>query len=151
MILNKAQLNLHWNLWKQVKAIRLRGRETWTQLEEDRERHAIYREALDFEISLTQVNNDHFDKILAAFKAIIEPGNLNAQIHALNGQRKRLLYRIRQLCPDRSYLAGIVRKMNQEGNLGSELVDDLSPADLKKVLIALRKHEARQPAEPQPF
>jgi hypothetical protein len=44
--------------------------------------------------------------------AIVEPGNLNAQLHALNGQRKRLMFGIRRLAQsmgaDEFYVQGIV-------------------------------------------
>jgi hypothetical protein len=74
----------------------MNGRETWTKHEEDQRRHELYLQALGEEKSLTELDNDDFDKVKAAMLAIVEPGNLNAQLHALNGQRKRLLFGIRR-------------------------------------------------------
>ncbi len=150
MSLSKAQLGLHWRLWARVKAVQMPGRETWTKHEEDQRRHAIYTQALGEEKSLTEFDNDDFDKVKAAMLAIVEPGNLNAQLHALNGQRKRLLFGIRKLAEElspyrdwRRYAAGIVKTMNAEGKLGSDDLDELHPRELTKVMVALRKHEAR--------
>ncbi len=146
-LLSPRQKSLHWALWKKALQILMPGRETWTKLEESEQRHSIYIEALGADKSLTEFDNDDFDKVKAAFLAIIEPGDLNAQLHAINGQRKRLLYGIRKLArsieADEFYVAGIVRTMNAEGKLGSSDLDELRPAELTKVMIALRQHERR--------
>jgi hypothetical protein len=147
MKLSTAQQHLHWALWKRVKAKLMPGRETWTKHEETERRHALYVQALGDEKSLTAFDNDDFDKVKAAMLAIVEPTNLNAQLHALNGQRKRLLFGIRRLVKsmgaDELYVAGIVRTMNAEGKLGSEDLEQLHPRELTKVMIALRQHEKR--------
>lgn len=147
MKLSPAQQKLHWALWKRACAKLMPGRVTWTKAEENERRHALYLQALGEEKSLTEMDNDDFDKVKAALLAIVEPGNLNAQLHALNGQRARLLHGIRKLArsmgADEFYVAGIVRTMNAEGKLGSSELEELAPADLTKVMIALRKHEQR--------
>ena len=147
MRLTQSQLGLHWRLWKSVKAKLMPGRETWTKHEEDQQRHALYVQALGQEKSLTEFDNDDFDKVKAAMLAVIEPGNLNAQLQALNGQRKRLLFGIRGLAKsmgvDEFYVAGIVRTMNSEGKLGGDALEQLHPRELTKVMIALRQHERR--------
>lgn len=155
MKLSKAQIGLHWRLWARVKAIQMPGRETWTKHEEDQRRREIYTQALGDEKSLTEFDNDDFDKVKAAMLAIVEPGNLNAQLHALNGQRKRLLFGIRNLAQSMgagpAYVAGIVERMNAEGKLGSADLEELHPRELTKVMVALRKHEHRGViAEPEP-
>jgi hypothetical protein len=147
MKLSKQQQHLHWALWKKVKVKLMPGRATWTKAEENERRHALYIEATGADLSLTEMNNEQFDLVLGAMHAVIEPGDLNAQLRALNGKRKRLLFGIRKLARsmggDDFYVAGIVRTMNSEGKLGSNDLEELSPADLTKVMIALRKHEAR--------
>jgi hypothetical protein len=156
MKLNKAQQAMHWSLWKRVKAILMPGRETWTKDEEDQRRHALYIQALGFEKSLTEFTNDDLDKVKAAMLAIVEPGNLNAQLRQLNQKRARLLFGIRKLArsmgADDFYIAGILRTMNSEGKLGSSILEELAPHDLEKVMIALRQHERRGMIhEPEPF
>jgi hypothetical protein len=41
------------------------GRETWTKHEEDQRRHELYTQALGEEKSLTEFDNDDFDKVKA--------------------------------------------------------------------------------------
>lgn len=156
MSLSRAQLGMHWRLWARVKAALTPGRETWTKHEEDQNRHALYVQALGEEKSLTEFDNDDLDKVKAAMLAIVEPGNLKAQLEAINGQRKRLLFGIRRLA-SREYIAGIVRTMNAEGKLGSSELEQLHPRELTKVMVALKKHEVRAGradggtiAEPEP-
>jgi thymidylate synthase len=119
MKLSRSQIGLHWRLWARVKASLMNGRETWTKHEEDQRRHELYTQALGEEKSLTELDNDDFDKVKAAMLAIVEPGNLNAQLHALNGQRKRLLFGIRRLAKsmggDEHYVAGIVENDERRG------------------------------------
>lgn len=153
MKLSVSQQRLHWALWKRAKAKLMPGRETWTKHEENEHRHAIYIQALGDDKSLTEMDNEDFDLVLGALRAIIDPSNLNAQLHALNGQRKRLMFGIRKLARSLGvddgksgsdfYVAGIVRTMNAEGTLGGSDLEELHPKDLTKVMIALRKHEAR--------
>lgn len=147
MRLSTAQQHLHWALWKRAKAKLMPGRETWTKHEENERRHALYIQALGDDKSLTEMDNEDFDLVLGALRAIIDPSDLNAQLHALNGQRKRLMFGIgkltRSMGADEFYVAGIVRTMNAEGKLGGSDLEELHPKDLTKVMIALRKHEAR--------
>jgi hypothetical protein len=150
MNLTTRQQHLHWALWKRAKAILMPGRETWTKHEENERRHEIYTQALGRDKSLTEMDNEDFDLVLGALKAIVNPGDLNAQLHALNGQRHRLLFgtrrAAREMGVDEFYVAGIVRTMNAAGKLGSSVLEDLHPRELVKVLIALRKHEQRTEA-----
>ncbi len=155
-MISRAQKALHWALWKKALPRFLPGRETWTKHEENERRHSLYIEALGEDKSINDFDNDDFDHVKAALLAIVDPTDLNAQLAALNGQRKRLLYGIHRLArsmgADEFYVTGIVRTMNREGKLGSSDVQELGPAELVKVLIALRQHERRGVVhEPQPF
>ena len=174
MKLSKAQQALHWALWKRVKAKLMPGRETWTKHEETERRHALYIEALGGERSLTEMDNDDFDKVKAAMLAIVEPGNLNAQLHALSGQRKRLLFGIRKLAKsmgaDEFYVQAIIDRMDarrgekagddqddwererERAEKPQRKIEELHPAELTRVMIALREHEKRGAVhEAQPF
>lgn len=165
MKLSKPQQHLHWALWKQAKAKLMPGRETWTKHEKNEARHAVYIQALGEDKSLTEMDNDDFDKVKGALLAIIEPGNLNAQLHAQAGQRKRLLYGIGRLAAsmgvDEAYVQGIIDRMDarrgaparadaddwererERSGRPQRALTDLSPRDLAKVMIALREHERR--------
>jgi hypothetical protein len=152
MKLSKSQQAMHWSLWKRVKAKLMPGRSTWTKHEEDQRRHELYVQALGEEKSLTQFTNDDLDQVKAAMLAIVEPGNLKAQLAAINGQRTRLLFGIRRLAPA-DYVDGLVARMNRESKLGGSDLEALHPPELAKVLIALKMHERRgviaEPANPQ--
>jgi hypothetical protein len=168
MKLSPRQQALHWALWKRVKAKEMPGRETWTKHEENERRHALYVQALGEEKSLTEFDNDDFDKVKAAMLAIVEPGNLNAQLHALQGQRKRLMFGIRKLTKsmgaDEFYVQGIIDRMDarrgeksrddddeidawererERGERPQRKLEELHPRELTKVMIALRLHEKR--------
>src|SRR5881392_849262 len=76
MRLSKRQQALHWRLLKDAMPLLMQGRETWTKAEEDAQRKALYNRALGEEKSLTKMDDDDFDLVLGALKAILEPDNL---------------------------------------------------------------------------
>lgn len=121
----------YWNEWKAVRAVK-----------PDLDRHAFHVEVFGEDKSHVDFTNDDFDAFLAACKAITEPGNLQAQLDALNGRKKRLLFGItRAASPD--YVAGIVARMRSEGKLKASRLDMLDPDDLEKVRIAITQGERR--------
>jgi len=145
--MNQRQNALYWREWSAAKRALMPGREPFTKAEEEARRHELHVQALGDDKSHLDFNNDDFDHVLAAFRALSRPGDLNAQLHAIGGQRKRLLFVIRSLAKsigvgDR-YVAAIVERMNAEGKLGSSDLDQLHPRKLTKVMIALRQHEKR--------
>jgi hypothetical protein len=140
-MLTRNQNALYWREWSAVR-----------KASPASDRHELHVQALGEEKSHVDFTNDDFDKVLAAFRAVSQPGNLNAQLHALNGQSKRLLFGILRLARELAggnslsgadYIAGIVRTMNVEGKLGSDDLEQLHPRELTKVMVALRKHEKR--------
>jgi hypothetical protein len=147
---SKGQQALHWPLWKQATAKLKPGRETWTKHEETERRHKIYITALGEDKSLTEMDNDDFDKVKAGLLAIVEPGNLNAEVQAGNGQRKRLLFGPPQACLGRLHRQH--RPHHEHGRKARQLrpgTAALARAD--EVMIALKKHEKRGVAfEPEP-
>jgi hypothetical protein len=147
-MLTRAQNALYWREWSAVKRVLMPGRSTWTKHEESERRHALHIQALGDDKSHVDFNNEDFDHVLGALRAISRPDDLNAQLHALNGQRARLLHGIRKLADEaspyaREYINGIVERMNAEGKLGSSILEDLHPRELVKVMVALKKHERR--------
>lgn len=147
MSLTPRQLAHHWQLWSRAKAVLMPGRSTWTKYEENELRHTLYREALGADKSLTEFTNADFDKVKAAMLAIIEPGDLSAQLRQLSQERNRLLYGIRRMVRElgagEAYVQAIIERMNAEGDLGGNDLEELAPADLRKVMVALRQHERR--------
>lgn len=138
----------YWNEWKAVKAVK-----------PDLERHAFHVEIFGEDKSHVDFTNDDFDAFLAACKAITEPGNLQAQLDALNGRKKRLRFGIlaaaAALGVGLDYVDGIVRQMNERGALASSKLDELDADDLLRVRIALSKAKSRglvmAAAEKDPF
>ena len=51
---------------------------------------------------------------------------------------------MRELDLPESYVEAIVRRMNSNGQLSGSRLDLLKATDLRKVMVALRKHQARQ-------
>lgn len=142
MSLSRAQNALYWREWSAAKRALMPGRSTFTKAEEEQRRHELHIKALGDDKSHVDFDNDDFDHVLAAFRALSRPGDLNAQHHALNGQRKRLLFGIRRAAAP-SYIDAVVERMNAEGKLGSSELQELHPRELTKVMIALRQHERR--------
>lgn len=55
----------------------------------DIQRHELHRRALGYGKSSKDFTNAEFDKVLAALRAISEPGNLDAQLNAIDQPEKR--------------------------------------------------------------
>ena len=149
-MLSKAQNSLYWREWSAAKRALMPGRSTWTKHEEETRRHEIHIRALGADKSHLDFTNADFDKVLAELRAISRPADLNAQLRQLNQQHYRLLFGIRKLASElhgagwRRYVAGIIDHMNADGALQGSDLDQLAPADLEKIMIALRKDQARQ-------
>ena len=130
--MNRGQEGLYWRQWSAVH-----------KAKPDLDRHAFHVEIFGADKSHLAFTNDDFDKFLAACKAITEPGNLQAQLDALNGRKKRLKYGIvRQavrMGVSLEYVGGIARAMN----LRSADLDVLDADELEKVRIALSKQDRR--------
>jgi hypothetical protein len=134
-------------LWKRAIAVLMPGRETWTKHEEDQRRHALTLDTLGEEKSWSDLSNSDVDKLKGALIAIIEPGDLNAQLRQLNQGRARVLNGIsrlkREIDVDDAYVQAIIERMNAEAKLGTSDIDDLDADELRKVIVALREHKRR--------
>jgi hypothetical protein len=81
--MNEAQYRLYWREWKQVKTWLLQHGRTAAQAEE--QRRALTEKALGYPKSMSNWGswkNAEFDKVLGAFRAVYDGGNLGAQLHA---------------------------------------------------------------------
>lgn len=152
--MTKNQNALYWREWSAVR-----------KASPASDRHDLHIQALGDDKSHVDFDNDDFDKVLAAFRAISQPGNLNAQLHALNGQRKRLMFGIRKLARSmdagEAYVQGIIDRMDarrgekpgddqdawererERDERPRRKLEELHPRELTKVMVALRKHEKR--------
>ncbi|HYE32524.1 MAG TPA: hypothetical protein VEH27_13925 [Methylomirabilota bacterium] len=79
------QQALYWREWAKVRAI-----------DPAMDRHALHTQALGKAKSSKAFTNADLDKVLAAFRAVSEPHNLNAQVRQLEQPKKRQLYAIRE-------------------------------------------------------
>ena len=82
------QTALYWREWQAAK---IAGHL------DDEDRHHLTREALGEDKSSKDFTNEDFDKVLAAFRRISRPTDLNAQLHALKQPRSRLDHGIDQI------------------------------------------------------
>lgn len=81
-----AQQKLYWREWLAAKrAARL----------EEADRHALHEQTLGTPKSSKDLTNQDLDKILATFRALSHPGDLNSQLRQQNQPRTRLLFAIR--------------------------------------------------------
>jgi len=136
------------SLWAQAKLVLMRGRETWTKNEEDQRRHEITKQILGREKSWAHLNRrSDVDLLKAGLLAIIRPGDLDTQLRMVRSDRKRVMWRLRQLqgelAVDDNYVQGVIDRMNAEGKLGSSDLELLETDDLRKVVIALQEHKRR--------
>jgi hypothetical protein len=146
-MITPRQNAFYWSLWRQAKAVLMHGRETWTQDEENKRRHEMHVRAIRQDKSHYDLTNREFDKVVAALRAIINPDDLKAQLHQDNMNVTRMRWGLRKVMRElgvtESYVAGIVKRMNENGELGSNRLDMLNVGDLRKVMIALREHQRR--------
>lgn len=136
--MNAAQSMLYFREWGRVRDVqKAKGLPCG-----DVERHKLHLKALGVMKSSKDFTNADLDKVLAAMRAITEPGNLNAQLRALDQPELRLLDAqkaclallvdlgigegesdtIRADWLRQSYLDGIVKRISGKLNF-SELTD----------------------------
>jgi hypothetical protein len=64
------------------------------------DRHGLHVKALGVDKSHLDFTNEDLDQVLAEFRAISQPDNLDAQLRQQEQPRCRLLYSIRRLAPE---------------------------------------------------
>lgn len=146
-MLTPKQRWFYFGLWREAKKILMNGRETWTKYEENLRRHELTVRALGRDKSSNDFTQRDFDKIIAELKAIVNPDDLNGQLRQQDMHTRRMQFGLRKLMRElgvgNAYVDAIVHQMNDHGELGSNRLDALDVDELRKVMIALRKHQQR--------
>ena len=118
--MTEAQTRLYWREWALARDwFRAHGR---SPSQADEQRYVLHHRALGRGCSSKDLKNAELDKVLAAFRAIHDGANLNAQLAAEDQpamRRQALLANVRDLatrCVDRSgkekaYLDGLSNKV----------------------------------------
>lgn len=136
-----AQTAMYFSLWGRVRDFyRAKGVDP---KQCDAKRHELHRKALGADKSSTDFTNADLDKVKAVFLAIVEPGNLVAQLNQLDQAGKRhsdLMERARELASrcvskpglEGNYLDGMARKIF--GPAQYHLLDEKQLAQLCGIL-----------------
>lgn len=114
----------YWQLWQ--KACAVNG---WDRSDEEM-RHSIHVSALDYDKSHLDFDNREFDRIINALKLCINPDDLTAVMFfgdELQGEKKRLLWRIRHTAPE-PYIKAISSDV-----FGTIYFEDLDVSQLEKL------------------
>jgi len=127
--MTKAQTRLYWREWSKVR-----------KAEPKTDRHELHIRALGLDRSHKEFTNGDLDKVLAEFRVVSEPWNLNAQMRQLNQPRKRLMWSIRQRA-DQPYWEKIMRDRFKKGRL--EDLTDQELEQLRNTLAARGKKKCR--------
>ena len=126
----------------------------------DVQRHALHKKALGATKSSKDFTNGDLDKVLAALRAIIDPGDLRAQLHALDQPEVRNL-EARKACFDllvdlgvgvghdsiraeflrKSYLDGIVKRITKGAHVDFQTLSD---REANAILHTLRMRQIAQ-------
>jgi hypothetical protein len=84
--MTKAQTQLYFREWASVR-----------KAKPDADRHALHIAALGVDKSSKAFSNSDFDRVLGVFRAISQPGNLNAQLRQSEQVRHRLEHRLSEI------------------------------------------------------
>lgn len=125
--INAKQLSFYRVLWSQANRL-IVARTGMSAKDAEAERHAIHVRALGFDKSSTELTNADFDKVKAAFLAIIKPGDMEAQIaQAAMPQTRRLVtlrHYLAAIGRPEEYAEAIARRMNKKGRIGQPWKED---------------------------
>ncbi|MBV9657187.1 MAG: hypothetical protein JO295_03660 [Verrucomicrobia bacterium] len=159
--LSDAQNALYWREWNAAKVALIATGQLPAigAATHNAARHQIHRDALDGrDVSHADFSNEDFDKVLAAFRAISAPTDLDAQLRAQGQPLLRANYQARALAARltgaghgsaavTSYLDGVVRQMRLDGRLAGDApaaFGHLNDVDeVKKVVVALELQTRR--------
>ncbi len=111
--MSPKQTSLYWREWAAVRRVC-----------PEADRHELHARALGLDKSSKEFTNADFDKVLAEFRAISEPDNLEGQLRQISQPVRRLIWRIRKLAPE-SYWRAIARD-----KFGTETLAELSEGQL---------------------
>jgi len=147
--MNAAQRLMLFKLWNEFwKGCRRQG---VAAKENDQRRREATREALGCDRGWNENwSNGEVDKMKAWLLARTKPADMNAQIAQLNQAKKRHVYVIDRICREigatRDYADAIAAKMNHEGKIGADSIEQLDEKDLSKIIVALKLHAKRAKA-----
>lgn len=173
MPLSRAQVALYWREWSACKAVRKARGLCIT----DEARHALHREALGQDKSMTAFSNRDLDRVLAIFRTFSRPDDLSSQLRAEEqpnarkedclGQAYEVLDELELLGKTFAAPDGKVRYLNGTSwAIFHKPADRLDDVDAAKLLGVLRRQlwreqkkaraddkpaEAQYEAENQPF
>jgi hypothetical protein len=126
--MTKAQASLYWREWGKVR-----------KAAPETDRHELHVRALGADRSHKEFTNGDLDQVLAEFRVVSEPWNLNAQMRQLNQPRKRLMWSIRNRA-DQPYWEKIMRD-----RFSKERLEDLTDRELEQLrnTLAARANKKR--------
>ncbi|HOC58198.1 MAG TPA: hypothetical protein PKI20_21445 [Verrucomicrobiota bacterium] len=107
------------------------------------DRHALHVKALGLDKSHLDFTNDDFDRVLAEFRAISSPEDLDGQLRQQDQPRRRLLYSICRLAPE-PYWRAIAR--DKFGTADETRLDLEQLRQLRITLAARSRSKQRQAA-----
>lgn len=135
--MTKKQTFLYWREWSAVR-----------EVQPEADRHALHVAALGRDKSHKDFTNQDFDKVLAGFRAISRPADLDAQLRQADQSRRRIITSIRELERElgeaEGYAEAIARRMSSERHFPTFSLDVLHAEDLQKLLIALKLARQRR-------
>ena len=107
------------------------------------DRHSLHVKALGQDKSHLDFTNDDFDQVLAEFRALSQPDNLDAQLRQQDMPRRRLLYSIMHLAAE-PYWRAIAR--DKFGTDDETRLDLAQLTQLRITLAARSRSRSRRQA-----
>ncbi len=152
--MNAAQTRKYWWEWGRARAFFL-GKGL-THDAADVKRHALHAKALGRDKSSKSFTNADLDKVIAAFRAVWDGGNLDAQLRQIDQPEERLralharIARLAELCGIDGGDAGLAAYL--KNFLKGRTYADLTERDLQQLTGILdRRAKQLAPKEGQPF
>ena len=160
-----AQSSLYFAEWAKVRQhYRAKGIDS---KQADNKRHELHRRALGLDKSSKDFTNADLDKVLAAFRAVSDGGNLDAQLRQLEQpayRRQRMIARCRHAArsfiqgrdpadQDRKVTAYLDGTADRMFGVPFDRLDQDQPGDaqLRKVMGALERSARVRKAKTTPF
>jgi hypothetical protein len=116
------QESLYWHEWAAVRAENPRA-----------DRHDLHIQALGHDKSHKDFSNKDFDAVLAIFRSISQPDDVNAQLRQIDGERRRCIYAIAQTGFSDSYIRALAI-----GKFATSAWRDLPEDQLRQLKITLQ-------------
>ena len=147
--MTRNQQALYWRAWGKARA-HLISRDTARSGDVDAMRHKLHLRALGYDKSMIDLNNHEFDHVLAAFWAVSQPSDLEAQLRQQDQPYIRWIYEAHRLLVTigevdmrhyMAYLSGLSARVNA----GEAELTHLDPAQRRRVIQAL-SYAARRAA-----